>query len=423
MGLALVLAYIALNLLSPGEMFPSLAPYRPFLILAIVNVPPLVFARLSAPEIGKLRTQFILVILFFGYACASWLPHGGLGANVATLLATGPNVMAYFMGVVFLRSPFRLQLMRNTLVLVAIFVMAKAFSEISYVSATGDSSTYVLGAHGLDSSVNLARIHGLGMLNDPNYFGQYLLMVLPMLFVGKRDTGLGPGYLLAIPIAVLFMIGVYFTGSRGAELGVVVLIGLFLIRRFKTTGAVVSTMLGSLFLLGVNAIGTRAISMSAGLDRLSIWSDGMSYFKQSPLWGIGIRGFIDRQGMTAHNSYLLCAAELGMVGYFLWMSMLVVTLIQLSRVPKVVGKSNLALARWAMALRLSLGVYLFTSFFLSRTYDLPLFLLLGMSGGIVIAAGGDDAVPLQGTKWPVWSLGLCGGILVLIYAMLRLRVV
>jgi O-antigen ligase len=261
------------------------------------------------------------------------------------------------------------------------------------------------------------------MLNDPNYFGQYLLMILPMLFVGRKEPGLAPGYFLAIPIALLFLMGVYFTGSRGAELGMVVLLGLFLTRRFKTAGAVISTALGALLLLAINAIGTREISMSAGMDRLAIWSDGMSYFKQSPLWGIGIRGFADRQGMTAHNSYLLCAAELGLLGFFLWMSMVVVTLIQLSRVPKVVGKSNPAMARWALALRLSLSVYLFTSFFISRTYDLPLFLLLGMSGGIVIAAGGDEAIPLRGTRWPLWSLGLCGGILALIYAMLRLRVV
>jgi O-antigen ligase len=126
--------------------------------------------------------------------------------------------------------------------------------------------------------------------------------------------------------------------------------------------------------------------------------------------------------MTAHNSYLLCAAELGLVGLFLWMSIMVVTMIQLNRVPKVVGKSNPALAQWAVALRLSLGTYLFTSFCLSRTYELPLFLLLGMSGAVIVAAGGDEAT-LWGSKWPVWTLGLCAGILALIYVMLRLRVV
>jgi putative inorganic carbon (HCO3(-)) transporter len=425
MGLALVLTYIGLNLLSPADIFPGLAPFRPMLILALISVPPLVFARLSSPEIGELRTQLILVIMFFGYACASWLPHGGFGANLRTLAELSPNVIAYFMGVVFLRSPFRLQLLRTILVFVAVFVIANALLEIPYVHATGDSAAYVMAARGLDNS-NEARIRGLGMLNDPNNFGQYLLMVLPMLFVGKKEAGPGPRYLLAIPIAVLFMVGLYFTGSRGAAMGGVVLLGLFLTRRFKAAGAVVTAALGALLLLAINAlnsISNRTISMSGGMDRLALWSDGMAYFKSSPLWGIGIRGYTERSFMTAHNSYLLCAAELGMVGYFLWMSIVVVTLIQLSRIPKVVGASNPLLGRWAVALRLSLGVYMFTSFFLSRTYDLPLFLLLGMSGAVIAAAGGDKAIPLRGTKWPVWSLGICVSVLALIYAMLRLRVV
>ena len=58
--------------------------------------------------------------------------------------------------------------------------------------------------------------------------------------------------------------------------------------------------------------------------------------------------------MTAHNSFLLCAAELGLVGFFLWMSIIVVTMIQLNRVPEVVGNRIPALARWAIAVRLSL---------------------------------------------------------------------
>jgi O-antigen ligase len=149
----------------------------------------------------------------------------------------------------------------------------------------------------------------------------------------------------------------------------------------------------------------------------------MAYFKHSPVWGIGFGGFSARLGMTAHNSYLLCAAELGLVGYFFWMSILVVTMMQLNRVPKIVGKSNPALAQWAMALRLSLGVYMFTGFFLSRTYDLPLFLLIGMSGAVITAAGGDQAIPVRGTGWPAWSAGLCVGVLGLIYVMLRLRAV
>jgi O-antigen ligase len=288
-------------------------------------------------------------------------------------------------------------------------------------SASGASTPYVLAARtGIVHEYDL-RIRGLGSLGDPNEFGQFLLMILPLLFVAKRDSGLGIGYVPAILITIVFLIGVYYTGSRSAEMGVAALLGLFLIRKFRTAGAVLCTVVGGGFLLLINAFRTRTISMTGGMDRLAIWSDGMAYFKGSPLWGIGYEEFPHLRHMTAHNSYLLCAAELGIVGFFLWMSIIVVTLIQLGRVPDVVGKSNPVLARWAVAVRLSLAVYLFTSFFLSRTYQLPLYLLFGVSGSIIAAAGGDEAIPLWRTGWPLWSMGFCVGVLTLIYVMLRLR--
>ena len=424
MGIAVVLAYIALNLLSPANIFPSLSPFRPLLILAAASLPVAILGRLQSPEVGKLRTQFILVSLFFAVACCSWFPHGQLAANLTTVFDLAPNVIAYFVAIVVFRSPSRLGLVRAVLVLVAIFVMLHGFLQISGAVSSGESTPYVLRGN-IALGDNSVRIRGLGMLGDPNVFGQYLLMILPMLFVGKKNTGLGTGYLIAIPITVLFLVAVYYTGSRGAEMGVAVLIGLYLIWRFKTGGAVFSAIVAAMMLVAVNAARTsRTITMSGGMDRLALWSDGMAYFKHSPLLGIGFGEFTDRgHGMTAHNSYLLCAAELGMVGYFLWMSIAVVTMIQLTRIPKVVGQSNPALARWAVALKLSLGVYLFTSFFLSRVYELPLYLLFGMSGAVIAAAGGDEAIPLRGSHWPMWSFGLCGAIISLIYVMLRLRLV
>lgn len=422
MGLALVLTYIALNLLSPADMVPALAAFRPMLILAIVNLPFALFSRFQAPEVGKLRVQLALVLLFFGYTSAAWIPHRMYGANVTTLVEMGPNVLAYFLGIVHFRGPKPLRFARAVLVMVALFVLANAMMDMPYAHASGVETPYVM-AGGSSLAAMEFRIRGLGMLHDPNTYAQFVLLIMPLLFVAKKDTGLGIGWLAAIPTSVFFLVAVYYTGSRGAVLGLAVLIGLFLVRRLKATGALITTVLGGLALLAVNAYKSRTISLQGGMDRLAIWSDGMSYFKSSPIWGIGPRAFMDRFGMTAHNSFLLVAAELGIIGYFLWMSMCVVTLIQLNRIPQVVGKSNPEVARWALALRISLGGYLFTSFFLSRAYELPLFMLLGMCGGIIVAAGGDDAIPLRGTFWPVWSLLSCVGILALIYLMLRLRFV
>jgi putative inorganic carbon (hco3(-)) transporter len=421
MGLALVLAYIALNLLSPADMVPGLAPYRPGLVLALLSTPLSLIARIQAPEIGKLRIQPLLVTLFFGFACCSWFPHGGLRANLNAFLDLAPNVIVYYVCVVQLRSPLRLRFLRATLVMVALYIIANAFSQTPIARQTVESTPYVL-VTGDESNLE-TRIQGLGMLNDPNIFGQSLLLILPLLFVNKRETGLGPGYFFVIPLAALLVTGVYLTGSRGAELGLAVIIALVLINRFKRAGKAIAAVFVPVALVLIKTTSSRTVSMAGGMDRLAIWSDGMAFFKSSPLWGIGFAGFVERDNWTAHNSYLLCAAELGILGFFLWMSVLVVTMIQLNRVSKVVGKSNPALARWAVGVKISLGGYLFTSFFLSCTYNILLFLLLGMSGAIIAVAGGDDAIPLRDTKWPIKSLALCVGTLTLIYVMLRLRVV
>jgi len=418
--MALVLIYIALNLLSPADMLPFLAPFRPMLILALLSLPIAVLARLQAPEVGKLRTQFAVVLLFFGYASVALIPHREYGANLQTVTDLAPNVLAYFLGIVYFRSPARLRLVRGMLVLAALFILVNALLELPFAHASGISAPYVM-VTGHSFAEMEFRIRGLGMLQDPNTYGQFVLLVLPLLFIPKSDAGLGVGWLAAAPITVLFLLGVFLTGSRGAAVGVAVVCGLFLIRRLKAAGALITTVLGGLVLLGINAYKTRTVSMSGGLDRLAIWSDGLAYFKSSPLWGIGPRNFAANFGSTAHNSYLLVAAELGIVGYFLWMSMLLVTLIQLGRIPNIIGKSNPSLARWAVGLRISLAGYMFTSFFLSRAYELPLYMLLGMCGGVIVAAGGDEVVSLRGSFWPAWSLIACVGILCLIYVMLRLR--
>jgi len=416
----LVLVYIALNLLSPGEIVPALAPFRPMLILALLSLPVAVLARIHAPEIGKLRVQAVLVFLFFGFAISAWIPHRMYGANILTLEELAPNFLAYFLGIVYFRTPARLRLLRAVLVAVALFILVNSLLELPLAHAGKISTPYIL-AHTDSLNVTQFRIRGLGMLADPNTYGQYILLILPLLFVAKDDQGLGLlGWSGALLLTIVSAIAIYLTGSRGALLGFVAILGLYLVPRLGTKGAVIATTLGGILLLGVNAYSTRTISMSGGMDRLAIWSDGLSYFKQSPIWGIGPREFSNRFGATAHNSYLLVAAELGIIGYFLWVSMNLVTLIQLGRLSKLKDIDG-GLRRWALGLRISLGGYLFTSFFLSRAYELPLYMLLGMCGGVIVAAGGDEAVPLHRTLWPVWSMVLCIGILAVIYLALRLR--
>jgi O-antigen ligase len=65
---------------------------------------------------------------------------------------------------------------------------------------------------------------------------------------------------------------------------------------------------------------------------LEAWASGLEMFKSSPLYGVGFNNFADIFGITAHNSFVLCLAELGLLGSTLWMALLVTTTISLNRI-------------------------------------------------------------------------------------------
>src|SRR5262249_49902868 len=146
-----------------------------------VNVPFAITARMQAPEVGKLRTQAILVFLFFGFACAALIPHRLYGANVKTLEDLLPNVLAYFLGIIHFRNPQRLRIIRALLIFIAIFILVNGALELPFARASGAETPYVFVA-GHTTDTMYFRIRGLGMLRDPNTYGQFVLMLLPMLF-------------------------------------------------------------------------------------------------------------------------------------------------------------------------------------------------------------------------------------------------
>src|SRR5208283_5274590 len=103
----------------------------------------------------------------------------------------------------------------------------------------------------------------------------------------------------------------------------------------KRLGTTASTALAAVFILGMLALdftGGRGISAVDGADRLEAWANGLEMFKSAPLFGIGFNGFTDLYEITAHNSFVLCLAELGLLGSTLWMALLVTTTAGLNRV-------------------------------------------------------------------------------------------
>ena len=431
MGLLLTLIYIAFALLSIADIFPWLAPFRIQLILAVLaSILAAILIPLSKQKI--VSREVVLFGAFTAFAMASWLPHGWLGGVMFVYPKLLPDVVVFILLVCTVKSFRALRLLRMVLVCVTLYMVIAGIREFRSVGS--DETLYVMLQHteGPEGdTLDVPRLRGAGILGDPNVYGEYLLGLIPLLFVRRDKAIVRLSYLFIIPFVALLGYAIYLTKSRGALVGAAAMLAIVLWRTSK------SKLLMGLAAFGAAAVilamrfgGGRAVSVEGGRDRLDLWSDGLGFFKSSPLWGHGFGSYPDEFGMTAHNSFVLCFSELGLIGYFLWISFIFLILWRLHIVVRTTSNElgastdETELHSWASAVSLSFYVFMVTAFFLSQTYFLELYLLSGMSVAIInmtlLRRGVDDLLP-EGNLWPVKVLAICLASIVAIHVIVRLR--
>jgi hypothetical protein len=205
-----------------------------------------------------------------------------------------------------------------------------------------------------------------------------------------------------LPVCIL-LIGIFLTHSRGA---LIALMAIAIVAVRRRIGLVPALLLGGALFLGAMALnftGGRDVSASAGEDRTALWSEGLEVLKANPAFGVGYGNLSDYtdEHLTAHNSVIVCAAELGLFGFYFWCMFLFSTLndslaiasiekvtegepIEIEEAPfpqpvKLIESIDKAeINRLGRLLVLSLTGFLAASMFLSRAFVPTLFLLGGM---------------------------------------------
>ena len=83
---------------------------------------------------------------------------------------------------------------------------------------------------------------------------------------------------------------------------------------------------------------------------------------------------------------MLCFAETGLVGYFLWTAMLLTTFVQVRalRRPDEDHQTDPEIRRWATGLQYAMIGFVTAAFFLSRTFVPLLYLLIGLSAALIL---------------------------------------
>ena len=116
--------------------------------------------------------------------------------------------------------------------------------------------------------------------------------------------------------------------------------------------------------------------------RIVAWGDGIHMLKMSPIFGIG-KGRFGEYASTvkvAHNSFVQCWAELGLLGYFFWIGMLIASV----KDGYALGKERSddpekgEIGRVARVALSALIGFLASSVFLTRTYTAELFIMVGL---------------------------------------------
>jgi hypothetical protein len=147
--------------------------------------------------------------------------------------------------------------------------------------------------------------------------------------------------------------------------------------------------------------------------------------KKSPFFGVGYRVFTDHHELTAHNSFVLCFAETGMVGYFFWLGLLVAAGRDLAILAGLSASdpAQAEVRRCARTVRLAFYTFLTTAWFLSRTYIPTLYLLVAMGVGLREIAHRNGWAQLPGfdRKWLTTTVFLEVISVAVVYLTVRLR--
>jgi putative inorganic carbon (HCO3(-)) transporter len=398
MSFALFVVYLLMMFVRPAEHFVELRDV-PFMqiasILALVGGALAILMGSRPPlRAGQVSLIFLIIV---------WMTW--------SVLVTGSGSEAFDKVLGFIKSPLtafllvilnvttvrRVRVVALVLTIPAVFLAIRTASDYqTHLEEVARSHRGDLETEGADSTWDNPseqtgepvpkfapddnfRVMNKGLFGDPNDLALTLIAILPFTLALRRKAAPIRNVLLVwIPVAVI-VYGVYVTRSRGGVLALACVLGLLVRHKLGNSMSLATAGIAVVGLLGAGFVGSRSMSMDQSAEgRIEMWSAGLQNLKGSPLWGIGFSNFDPVNSKAAHSAYVQCFAELGLVGYVLWLGLLLVTLDDLRGIHASAQPEDADLRHWSRAVQVSLIGFLIGAIFLSRAYDVQMFILIGL---------------------------------------------
>jgi len=384
----------------PQDILTFLQPIHPALLVTALAVGSSALGgrlkdlstALSTPEAKRYLLLYLIMIVGIPFATHRRLAFEGV------LLGYSVNIIFFLLLVSHVDS---LQRLKSIAWIVSLSTLM--YSVIGGILHIGDSGG--------------GRFEVLGTSFDPNDTAYVLVSMFPIsLYFVRFNEGLLRRTIAAVVVCSSIAI-ILLTGSRG---GVMALAAVLLIMFFTTTGGIgkgYKTLFLILLCLTWVIVGDQVdvdryltlLDLSSDYNvttdeggRIELWEAGIGLALANPITGVGVNCFefayfLAREAAgntylrwhTIHNSFLQIASEVGLVGFFIYLSISVrsfLTFLQISRVQRA-ARSNLQefaeMSALGGVMLLGFLGLLVSGFFLSQGYSIFTTLYFALAAALV----------------------------------------
>ncbi|HEX5758295.1 MAG TPA: putative O-glycosylation ligase, exosortase A system-associated [Thermoanaerobaculia bacterium] len=268
-----------------------------------------------------------------------------------------------------------------------------------------------------------------GLMNDNNTFALALNMALPLLVGFATIDRSKLVRWTAAGMAMLSMLTIFFTFSRGGllTLGVVACLLVWRTRQRALAALILVLGIGGFVMLTRGEVQDEYLERTgtiqeyeedrSALGRLDAWTTSWRVFRDYPLTGVGPNNLSvvharyspdPERFRVSHNSYLQLLSESGWPACALFVALLLTTLWRLELLRRTTA--SVWMQTQAHMLQIALAGYMVGAFFLNMAYFDLIYHLVGVAVSLELAAaaeaaaGGADAAPAAvAEELPWWK--------------------
>ncbi|MBI3187678.1 MAG: O-antigen ligase family protein [Gammaproteobacteria bacterium] len=378
--------------------------------------------QLLFPILGALQTQKIVI----GLAMFGIISQPALIDNIRNAMNTPTiGVLIFLVAWILLSVPFGVYPGQSLVFITQSYwkVLITFLLVIAYVSTMDDVGNLVwvyISSVGMLAIITILSA-GFGRMEinadvyDANDTALQFLLALPFA-VWKFKSLTGYKRLIALLIALILLIGIVKTDSRGGFLGLVAVV-LVIMLQLKTLEK--RSLFGIFFMLAMVGCGFLYLADAAYIERIStmltpsqdyntasstgrlqIWDRGIQMMFMNPILGVGVYNFMSAEGMifaeigaryqAAHNSFVQVGAELGIPGLvafclLIWRTLKNIRSLSAAEIisnKKITESKNLVAT---YSITGAITAFVVSGFFLSAAYITSLYFLLAMAVAIFSA--------------------------------------